>query len=198
MGLLQSTAVVDPKHFEPERIRPLRRVEYDRLVELGVFDEDEKIELLRGVLVAMSPQGADHGYVIERLTKLFIDALGDRARLRPQAPFAASEISEPEPDLAVYPPAPYVRAHPDRALLVIEIAYSSLRKDRGIKAEIYAEAAVPEYWIVDLVHGGVEVRTAPQDGHYTRTLTYGRGESITVVAFPDIAIATDDFLPPAE
>lgn len=198
MGLLQSTAVVDPKQLEPERIRPLRRVEYDRLVELGIFDEDEKIELLRGVLVAMSPQGADHGYVIERLTKLLIDALGDRGRLRPQTPFAASELSEPEPDLAVYPPAPYVRAHPDRALLVIEIAYSSLRKDRGIKAEIYAEAEVPEYWIVDLVHGAVEVRTAPQDGHYGRTVTYGRGERIALVAFPDLTLATDDFLPPAE
>ncbi|HEU5058376.1 MAG TPA: Uma2 family endonuclease [Kofleriaceae bacterium] len=157
--------MVDPRQLEPEVIRPLRRVEYDRLVELGVFDEDEKIELLLGALVAMSPQGADHGYVMERLTKLLIDALGDRGRLRPQAPFAASELSEPEPDLAVYPPAPYVRAHPDRALLIIEIANSSLRKDRGIKAEIYAEAEVPEYWIVDLVHVAVEVRTAPANGH---------------------------------
>jgi Uma2 family endonuclease len=198
MGLLQSTALETPKQDEPLRIRPLRRVEYDRLVELGVFDEDEKIELLRGVLVAMSPQGADHAYVIERLNKLFVDALGDRGRLRPQAPFAASELSEPEPDLAVYPPAPYARAHPDRALLIIEIAHSSLRKDRGIKAEIYAEAEVPEYWIVDLVHLAVEVRTAPANGHYTRTITHGRGERIALVAFPDIVLAADDFLPPPE
>jgi Uma2 family endonuclease len=187
-----------PKQDEPLRIRPLRRVEYDRLVELGVFDEDEKIELLRGVLVTMSPQGADHGYVVERLTKLLIDALGDRGRLRPQAPFAASDVSEPEPDVAVYPPSGYVRAHPDNALLLVEIAYSSLRKDRGIKSEIYAEAGVPEYWIVDLVHGVVEVRVAPADGHYTRMTTHGRGERITLVSFPDIVLATADFLPPAE
>lgn len=197
MALLQSTAVLDPKQLEPERIRPLRRVEYDRLVELGMFDEDERIELLRGVLVAMSPQGADHAYVIERLNKLLIDALGDRGRLRPQTPFAASELSEPEPDLAVYPPGGYARAHPDRALLIIEIADSSLRKDRGIKAEIYAEAGVPEYWIVDLVHGLVEVRTAPRDGHYARLETYARGERIALAAVPDLALATDDFLPPA-
>jgi len=198
MALLQSTAMVDPRELEPERIRPLRRVEYDRLVELGVFDEDEKIELLRGALVAMSPQGADHGYVVERLTKLLIDALGDRGRLRPQAPFAASDVSEPEPDVAVYPPGGYVRAHPDNALLLVEIAHSSLRKDRGIKAEIYAEAEVPEYWVVDLVHGRVEVRTEPRDGVYSRVVTHGRGESIALVAFPDIVLATADFLPPAE
>ena len=198
MGLLYSTAVVDPKELEPERIRPLRRVEYDRLVELGVFDEDERIELLRGVLVAMSPQGAEHAYVVSRLIKLFIDALGDRAQLRAQSPFAADDLSEPEPDVAIYPPGAYVRAHPDRALLLVEIAVSSLRKDRGLKAEIYAEAGVPEYWVIDLVNDIVEVRTEPQGGRYGGCVARKRGESIALVSLPDVVVAVADFLPPPD
>lgn len=198
MGLLYSKAVVDPKELEPEHIRPLRRVEWDRMVEAGIFDEDERIELLRGALVAMSPQGAEHSFVIERLNKLLIDALGDRARLRPQTPFAAGELSQPEPDLAVYPPGQNVREHPDVALLIIEVASSSLRKDRKLKAEIYAEADVPEYWVVDLVHDLVEVRSEPRDGRYTQVATRRRGDWIALVALPDVAIPVADFLPPAE
>ena len=198
MALLQSTSLETPKQDEPLSIRPLRRVEFDRMVQSGVFDEGERIELLAGALVAMSPQGFLHSECAGELMTLLIRRLGDRAAVRAHSPFAAGEYSQPEPDVAVYPPRRYVRSHPDEALLIVEVADSSLRRDRGLTSEIYAQAGVPEYWIVDLVHGAVEVRTAPQDGHYTRTMTYGRGESIAVVAFPDIAIATDEFLPPSE
>ena len=196
MPLLQSTSLETPKQDEPLRIRPLRRVEYDRLVELGVF-EDERIELLRGALVEMSPQGAPHSDCAAVLVEMLIRRLGERAHVRAHSPFAATEDSEPEPDVAVYPPRRYAGGHPQTAHLLIEVADSSLRKDRGIKSEIYAEAGVPEYWIVDLGRGTVEVRSAPQEGHYTRTVTYGRGERIALVAFPDVALATDDLLPPA-
>jgi Uma2 family endonuclease len=196
MALLQSAVVVDPKELEPERIRPLQRAEYDRMVELGFFGDDERVELLRGALVAMSPQGPVHAYVIERLNKLLIEAVGDRARVRPQAPFAASDLSEPEPDLAVYPPGHDVRTHPREALLVVEIADSSLRKDRGIKSEIYAEAAVPEYWIVDLVHEVVEVRTDPSNGRYARLDVRRRGERVALASLPDVVLAVAEFLPP--
>ena len=198
MALLQSTAMVDPRELEPERIRPLRRVEYDRMVELGVLDEDEHIELLAGTLVAMSPQGFLHSECAGELMTLLIRRLGDRASVRAHSPFAAGEYSQPEPDVAVYPPRGYVRSHPHKALLIAEVSDSSLRKDRGIKSAIYAEAGVPEYWIVDLVHGTVEVRSAPADGHYTRTVTHVRDDSIALVAFPDIVLATVEFLPPAE
>jgi Uma2 family endonuclease len=196
MALLQSTVLETPKQDEPLRIRPLRRVEYDRLVEIGVFGEDEHIELLGGALVAMSPQGDTHADCAGVLMTLLVRMFGDRASVRAHSPFAAGEYSQPEPDVAVYPPRRYGRGHPDHALLIVEVADSSLRKDRSVKVDICAEAGVAEYWIVDLVHGAVEVRTAPLDGHYTRMETYGRGERITLVAFPDLAIATDDFLPP--
>ncbi len=197
MGLLQSRPLETPKQDEPLRIRPLRRAEYDRLVELGVF-EDERIELLRGALVEMSPQGAPHADCAAQLAKILILRLGERASVRAHSPFAATEDSEPEPDVAVNPPRRYADGHPQTAHLLVEVADSSLRKDRGIKSEIYAEAGVPEYWIVDVARGVVEVRSAPVDGHYTQLTTYGRGESIALVAFPDLVLATDDFLPPAE
>lgn len=198
MRLLQSMPMVDPRQLEPEVIRPLRRVEFDRMVEAQLFEEDERIELLRGVLVAMTRQGADHADCVALLTELLILALPRSAQVRCQLPFAAGEYSQPLPDVAVYPRSARTGSHPHEAVLIIEVSDSSLRKDRGIKAEIYAEAAVPEYWIVDLVHIAVEVRTAPRDGHYTRTVTYGRGDRIALVAFPDVVMATDDFLPPAE
>lgn len=197
MALLYSTTVLDPKQLEPERIRPLRRVEYDRMVDAGVFDEDERIELLRGVLVAMTRQGARHADCVAALTELLFRALPTAVQVRCQLPFAAGEYSEPEPDVAVYPRAARAGSHPDDALLVVEVSDSSLRKDRGLKSEIYAEAGVPEYWIVDLVHGVVEVRTEPADGHYSRTVTRSRGERIALVAFPEVALATEEFLPPA-
>lgn len=196
MGLLQSKPLETPKPDEPLRIRPLRRVEYDRLVGLGVF-EDERIELLRGALVEMSPQGAPHADCSAQLAKMLILRLGERASVRAHGPFAATEDSEPEPDVAVNPPRRYSDGHPQTAHLLVEVADSSLRKDRGIKSEIYAEAGVPEYWIVDVSRAAVEVWTGPVDGHYTQLTTYGRGESIALVAFPDVLLATDDFLPPA-
>jgi Uma2 family endonuclease len=197
MSLVYSKVVVDPKQLEPERILPLRRSQYDRMVEAGIF-EDQRVELLRGILVEMSPQGAPHADVSAILTELLIRALPTTTQVRCHLPFAASDDSEPEPDVAVYPRRTFGKDHPDTAFVLIEVADSSLRKDRGIKSEIYAEAGVPEYWVVDLVHGTVEVRTRPADGHYTRTVTYGRGERIALAAFPDLALATDDFLPPPE
>ena len=196
MALLQSTAMVDPRELEPERILPLRRAQYDQMVEAGIFD-DQRVELLRGVLVEMTRQGVDHADCVAVLTELLFRALPTAVQVRCQLPFAAGEYSEPQPDLAVYPRSPRTGSHPDNALVVIEVSDSSLRKDRGLKSEIYAEAGVPEYWIVDLVHGTVEVRSAPSDGHYTRTVTFGRGESVALAAFPDRSLALDDFLPPA-
>ncbi len=196
MALLQSKGLETPKHDEHQQVRPLRRVEFDRMVELGVFDEDEHIELLDGVLFSMSPQGETHSDCSGVLMTLLIRRLGDRVSVRAHSPFAAGEYSEPEPDVGVYPPRTYGQGHPDKAFLIVEVADSSLRKDRGLKSEIYAENGVPQYWVVDLVHGTVEVRTEPVDGQYARLQTYRRGERIPLIAFPDVEIATDDFLPP--
>lgn len=176
-----------------EVIRPLRRVEYDQLVKLGAF-EDERIELLEGALVAMSPIGPPHDSTVQRLTRLLVLALEGRAGVRCQSSFAASEISEPEPDFTVVPLGDYDLDHPAEAYLIIEVAESSLAKDRGKKLRLYANCAIPEYWVVNLPERCIEVYTEPLPGAYARTERYERGQSIRLVAFPDIAFAVSDIL----
>lgn len=174
-------------------IRPLRRVEYDRLVELGMF-QDEKIELLRGVLVPMSPIGPPHSATIDRLNRLLVLAFEGRATVRCQNPFAALDDSEPEPDFSVVPLGDYYRAHPERAELVIEIAESSLSRDRGVKLHIYAENGVPEYWIVNLVNRRIEVHTDPASQGYRTLRHVERGDTLAPARFPDVSFAVSDIL----
>src|SRR4029077_12696675 len=154
--LRYATDMIDPAVLATETVRPLRRDEYDRLVALGYF-EDEKIELLDGLLIAMSPAGAAHMYVITKLNMLFAPAVGKRALVRVQGPFAASDTSEPEPDLALVPNEDHSRDHASQAFLLVEVAESSLRKDRVVKASLYARAGIPEYWIVNLRERVIEV-----------------------------------------
>ncbi len=162
------------------------------MVDQGFFEDDERIELLDGVIVQMTPQGMGHAAAIERLTHLLVLALAPRARVRVQLPYAASDLSEPEPDLAVVPPGDPEQSHPDRSLLLVEVAESSLSKDRRVKTRIYATAGVPEYWIVDVSGRTIEVRTEPGEGNYRRVRVARPGESIRLQAFPDVEIAVAD------
>ncbi len=176
-----------------EVIRPLRRVEYDQLVSLGAF-QNERIELLEGVLVAMSPIGAPHSATVDRLTRLLVLALSDRATVRCQGPFAALEFSEPEPDFALIPLGEYDTDHPSTAYLIIEVAESSLALDRGKKLRLYASCSVPEYWIVNLPERCIEVHTQPAPGAYAKVERYERGQSIQLVTFNDVSLAVSDVL----
>lgn len=187
--------MLDVSQLGPEKVRPLKRVEYDRLVDAGVFN-DERVELLYGTVVEMSPQGAARSAVIWALDRLLQRALGDRAHVRAQFPLAASDGSEPEPDVAVVPPGDYFHGHPSEAYLVIEVADSSLQKDRTIKARLYAEMAVPDYWIVNLLDGVIEIHSEPSGGAYQQVATRGAGDALRVDAFPDVVIAVTDILPP--
>jgi Uma2 family endonuclease len=164
-----------------QRFRPLRRVEYDQLVELGAF-QGEHIELLEGVLVPMSPIGPPHGSSIQKLNALLVPVLAGRAAVRIQSPFAALELSEPEPDVTVVPLGEYADAHPDRAHLIIEVAESSLSVDRGIKQRLYAACGVPEYWIVNLVERRLEVHRQPTGSRYGSRAVLEAGATVTPIA----------------
>lgn len=177
----------------PEKRRPFSRREYDRMIELGLF-ADERIELLHGVLVEMSPIGVPHSRTVQRLTMLLAPRLVGRADLRPGLPLAASDDSEPEPDLAVVAIDSGMTQHPTTAHLVIEVAETSLRKDEAVKAPLYARAAVPEYWIVNLVDRIVDVYTEPTATGYRNRRRYDRVETISLVAFPDITLSVADFV----
>ncbi len=183
-----------------ERIRPLRRVEYEKMVELGLF-EDERIELLAGLLVEMSPQGVPHAYAVQQLTELLVTGLRRRAVLRPQLPIALSDDSEPDPDLVVSPAGDHANEHPAEAYssavayLVIEVADSSLGKDRRVKGALYASAGVPDYWIVNLTDRVIEVYREPRPEGYASVARAGRGETVAPLRFPDLVIRVDDIIP---
>ena len=179
--------VLDTAEIQPDEHRLIRRQEYERMVELGMF-EDERVELLYGVIVKMSPHGPEHDSALSRLTKLFVRELGDGADVRIQSAFAASDGSEPEPDLCVVPPGEYDDAHPSTAWLIVEVSKSSLPKDRGTKARLYAEAGVSEYWVVNLVDGLVEVHTAPRACLYRQIVRYGVEDVIRSERFPALEV----------
>jgi Uma2 family endonuclease len=176
-------------------VRRLRRAEYDRLIGLGMF-EGEKLELLYGRLVSMSPQGQGHAFSIARLTKILVLGLRDRADVRVQLPFGASDDSEPEPDVAIVSPGDYLDGHPQHALLVIEVAGSSVEDDRSLKGPLYAAAGVPEYWIVNVVDGVVEVYREPRDGVYAQVSRHDRDASLAVPGFADVVVLVRDVVPP--
>src|SRR5262245_4793105 len=129
----------DPELVHPDSIRKLSRLEYEKLVELGLF-EDERVELLRGMLVTMSPQGGPHATVSSWLVQKLSVLLGMDFDIRGHCPFAAAEDSEPEPDISIGRRVSNLLGHPTSLLLLVEIADSSIRKDRKLKGPIYAEA----------------------------------------------------------
>ena len=175
------------------RIRPLLRKEYDQLAALGAF-EDERIELLEGALVEMSPIGPPHSSTLDKLTMLLVPLLVGRAIVRVQGPFAAERISEPEPDLMVMPLGDYTTSHPEQALVIIEVSESSLGKDRVIKQRIYARSGVQDYWIVNLVERVIEVYREPSGERYASLQRFAAGDTLTLLAFPDIVVPVNAVL----
>ncbi|HCF61886.1 MAG TPA: hypothetical protein DFS52_28305 [Myxococcales bacterium] len=184
--------MINPDLIAPETVRPFSRQEYDRMVEQGLLG-DERVELLAGALIRMAPQGPEHAEVITKLQELLVEATHGSARVRTQMPFAASDDSQPEPDLALVPPGDYSKAHPARALLIVEVADATRRKDRELKSRIYAEAGVPEYWVVDLVKRRIEVRRRPLEGDYTELKSVTAGV-LRPDAFPDVEVPVSQVL----
>ncbi len=127
--------------------RPFTVAEYHRMAEAGVLGEDDRVELLEGEIVQMTPIGSRHAACVARLTHLFVDRLQGRAQVNVQNPVHLSERSEPQPDLALLRPRPdfYARAHPGPAdvLLLVEVAETSSDVDWTVKIPLYAGAGVP-------------------------------------------------------
>ena len=162
------------------------------MVELGLFD-GEKVELLRGLIVRMSPQKSRHAGAVQFLTHFFVQALvpSGRASVRVQLPLAMGADSEPEPDVALVAMGGYRDHHPDGAFLVIVVAETSLAADRE-KAEIYSAGGIAEYWIVDTAHDLVEVRSDIVGGVYTRVTPYRRGQTLAPASSSDLCLAVSD------
>ena len=176
--------------------------EYFALVAAGQLGPDDRVELLEGVVVSMSPHTPRHAGCIQALTHALIRVVGERGSVRVQLSLLAGSYSVPEPDLAVVPgsPADYSTRHPDAALLVVEVADSSLVQDRLTKGAMYAAAGFPEYWLVNLVDDRIEVFRSPdrKARRYRETRIARRGETLEVQALPGAMIAVGEVLPVAE
>jgi len=186
------------------RTRRFTRAEYERLIDLGVFQPGEDIELIGGELMVAEPQGAPHYTAIRKTAKALEAAFGPGWEVRTEGPIGLDDESEPEPDVAVVPGAPddYARAHPSRPALTVEVAESSLALDRQRKGSLYARAGLPDYWVLNLVDRVLEVyrepapdSAAPFGWRYGRSEVFEASARVAPLAAPGSSIPVSQLLP---
>jgi Uma2 family endonuclease len=184
--------------------RRLSRVEYDKLIERGIFRPGEPIELIGGQLMVAEPQGAAHYTAIRKTARALEAAFGPGWEVRTQGPIGLDDESEPEPDVAVVPGGPedYRRAHPSRPVLIVEVAESSLGSDRGRKGSLYARAGLPDYWVLNLQDSVLEVYrepaadpSAPFGWRYAGREVLDGSTEASPLAAPSAHIRVADLLP---
>jgi Uma2 family endonuclease len=172
--------------------------EYHRLLEAGILTEDDRVELIAGEIVMMSPIGARHVARVNALTDLFDGGAAGRWVRSVQNPVRLSDLSEPEPDLAIlrwrddYYEEELATA--SDVLLIVEVADSNVATDRRLKIPLYGRSGVPEVWLVDLTTEVVEVHTEPSSDGYARKITSRRGDKITASTVADLTVAVVDIL----
>ena len=179
-------------------IEPPRRLftadEFERMAEAGIFQDDERLELIDGEIFEMSPIGPGHGACVANLNKRFVLGVGDRGVVWIQSSARMALRSVPQPDLALLRPRSYRRANPrpDDILLVVEVADSSLRYDRTRKRQLYANAGIREYWVVSVEDEWVEIYRSGQGNGYEEARRFGGADPIAPLAFPDVVITVAD------
>ena len=187
----------------PYTLRRWGRVEYDRLVVLGAFDNDP-IELIGGQLIVAEPKGSEHATAVDMASDALRAALPPGWIVRVQNPIALDDESAPEPDIAVVrgARADYRHAHPARPALIIEVSESSLRFDRVTKGNLYARAGIEDYWIVNLVDRVVDIYrnpgadiTAPYGWRYLSVERFTPPSAVTPLCVPAAAIPVSALLP---
>jgi Uma2 family endonuclease len=186
--------------------RKWSREEYQRMIEVGLLREDERVELIKGDIIALTPVDPLHSNTIVQVNMLLTGTFGSTHAVRSQVPVAIGTDSEPEPDFSLISletahQLTRDRKHPSMAELVIEVSNTSLAYDRGPKGSLYASGQIPLYWVVNLVQEVLEVYTAPAPDatapfgwSYAQFQRMARGQ---VVCFADRALQVDDFLPPS-
>ena len=170
--------------------RRFTRQEYHRMAEVGILGEDDRVELIGGEIVQMSPIGRRHAAFVDNLNQLLVTGLSGRAIVSVQDPVVLTEDTEPQPDMKVLRRREVSyklrEAHPEDVLLLIEVADSSLAYDRTTKLQLYAEARIPEYWIVDCDAETVEVHRNPNANGYRDVSRAAGAATLRLQAFPDI------------
>jgi Uma2 family endonuclease len=188
-------AFVDAKMQEVTR-RRFTVHEYHRMGEAGILHEDDRVELIEGEIVEMAAIGTRHFTCVNALTRLLVQGVGDAAIVSVQNPVRLDEHTEQQPDLTVLRTRDYRHSlpGPEDVLLLIEVSDTTLSYDRGVKLPLYARAAIPEAWIVDLTNEIIERHTDPSGDGYRRVEQARRGGKIELEALPGLALSVDAVL----
>lgn len=173
--------------------------DYYRMAEAGILSWDDRVELIEGEIVDMSPIGVRHARCVDRLNMLLSSILSGKAIVRVQSPIHLDEHSEPQPDLTLLRLRDYSHddqhPRPEDVLLLIEVSDTTLTIDQKAKLPLYARASIPEVWIVNLQQDRVEVYADPERGAYKMVQPAARGQSLSVPTFPAARLQVEDILP---
>ncbi|HEV7516125.1 MAG TPA: Uma2 family endonuclease [Thermoanaerobaculia bacterium] len=171
--------------------------EYETMLAAGILSEDDRVELIEGEILQMSPIGSPHAGCINRVNRVFAPLVG-RTILSVQNPLRLNDLSEPQPDFVLLRPREdfYADSHPgpEDVLLLVEVADASLGFDRRVKAPLYALNGIAELWIVDLLGRAVEVYRHPSPRGYQEVRRYERGDLPGLLAFPDLSLTVEEVL----
>ncbi|MBE9206396.1 Uma2 family endonuclease [Nostoc sp. LEGE 06077] len=170
--------------------------QYHKMIESGVLTEDDRVQLIRGEIIEMSPIGTKHAACVKCLNKLLSSKLRDRVLIAIQDPVELSDNSQPQPDVALLKPRDdfYAAAHPQPQdiFLLIEVADSTIIYDREEKIPLYAEANIIAVWLVDINEQVVEVYQQPSATEYQDIQKFSGGESLSIPGFPDVTITVNE------
>jgi Uma2 family endonuclease len=174
--------------------------EYHRMVEAGILDPDERVELLAGQILKMAAKGTAHEAAITRADRLLRNRIGEPVLLRLQSPIQLNDYSEPEPDIAVVQvdPLDYEDHHPNSSevYLIIEIADTSLNRDLNFKAQIYAQSGITDYWVLDINERRLYVLREPNNNGYQNQVILSDHDTVLPLTFPDCVITVGEMLRP--
>lgn len=174
--------------------------EFHQMADAGVFGEDDRVELVKGEVVEMTPVGARHASCVDRLAHAAHERLNLESRgiVRVQSPIRLADQSEPQPDLVLlrYRPDFYRDGHPgpNDVLLAVEVADTSAAYDREVKVPLYGRAGIPEVWLIDLVAATIEVYTHPSRQGYDHHVRLASGDRLRCESLPDLEVAVSDLL----
>lgn len=172
--------------------------EYYRMAEAGILSEDDRVELIEGEIIEMSPIGSTHAACVKRLNALLVRHFGSNAIISVQDPVQLNDYSEPEPDVAALKPKEnyYADRHPtpDDVLLIVEVADTSVEYDRSLKLPLYARAGILEVWLVNLPADVIEVYARPAGSSYQNAQQFARGETLTSQTIFGLSLDVDDIL----
>lgn len=170
--------------------------EYYRMMDAGILSESDRVELIDGEVIEMSPIGSRHAACVDRLNKLFNKL--DDVIVRVRNPIRLDDFSEPQPDITLLRPRPdfYAQGHPmsSDVLIVVEVADSSTDFDRTVKLPLYAESLIPEMWLVNLPDEKIEVFSKPANGIYHSSRESKRSDNTTSEIIPDLTLSVDAVL----